>query len=654
MAIINGTPNNDLLQGDRENDIISGFNGNDTLIGNGGNDILSGGDRNDSLDGGNDSDLLRGENGSDTLSGGNGSDLLSGGDGNDLLNGGNDSDFLTGENGTDTLNGGNGSDFLNGGDGSDLLNGGNDGDFLTGENGSDTLNGGDGNDNLNGGDGNDIVSGGSGDDIVVGENGTDILLGGSGMDTISGGDGNDLVLGGRGNDSIDAGNGNDLIDGGDGNDMIAAQDGDDGVIGGAGNDTLNGGNGNDVLVGGGGSRLLGLTDNNTLVAFDAASPDQASTIRVNGVDGKLIGIDVRPANGLLYGVTDTNKIYIIDPNTGQATSPQNISPVAFNAGQQSGVDFNPIPDLLRLVGSNDQNLRVNVTNGQVADGDPNQAGIQPDANLRYDPGDRNAGRNPNITGAAYTNSFGPSPRPGEQTTLFNIDSDLDVLVTQGSANFPAGGNNAVSPNTGRLFTVGSLGVDFGPKAGFDIVSPANGINIGYAVSGSTLYNINLSTGAATSLGAVGNGSFNFVGLAAVPVPEPSGSGRDVITGGNGSDTLIGGANNDILTGNTGADSYQFANPKEGLDTITDFSVVDDTVVVSAAGFGGGLTRGAVITPDQFTIGAGAVDAFDRFIYNSKTGGLFFDVDGNGAIAQTQIASLSSGLALTNNDILVIA
>lgn len=149
-----------------------------------------------------------------------------------------------------------------------------------------------------------------------------------------------------------------------------------------------------------------------------------------------------------------------------------------------------------------------------------------------------------------------------------------------------------------------------------------------------------------------------------------GAGNDKLTGGwNGTgDTLLGGAGNDeitgllgndTLTGGAGADKFIF-NANDGTDTITDFSVIDDRIVVSAggfggipAGFGGGLTPGGAITPAQFTIGATAADASDRFIYNNSTGALFFDVDGTGATEQIQLASLSPGLAMTNTNISVI-
>jgi len=76
------------------------------------------------------------------------------------------------------------------------------------------------------------------------------------------------------------------------------------------------------------------------------------------------------------------------------------------------------------------------------------------------------------------------------------------------------------------------------------------------------------------------------------------------------------------------------------------------MIVSAAGFADDLIADALLMPEQFVIGTAAVDSNDRFIYNRANGTLFFDVDGVGGIAQIQIAKLSSGLDLTNNNIFV--
>lgn len=230
-------------------------------------------------------------------------------------------------------------------------------------------------------------------------------------------------------------------------------------------------------------QIIGLIPNNTLVRFGFDSR-RANAVRVTGIDGNLQGIDFRPANRLLYGVTDTDKIYTINPNTGAAKFVSNLAN-SFNGGFQSGFDFNPVPDRLRIVGSNDQNLRTNVDTGAVTVDKP----------LAYARGDRNFGVNPNITAAAYINS-----RPGATTTkLYNIDYDLDVLVLQDP------------PNDGSLKTIGSLGINFAPSGGFDIFTGSKGVNTAFAVTGSSLYTINLSTGAAKKLGNIPG--YGFIGLA---------------------------------------------------------------------------------------------------------------------------------------------
>ena len=130
-------------------------------------------------------------------------------------------------------------------------------------------------------------------------------------------------------------------------------------------------------------------------------------------------------------------------------------------------------------------------------------------------------------------------------------------------------------------------------------------------------------------------------------------GNDYLFGGNDYDLLYGGNGRDTLTGGAGADKFYFASPSEGIDNITDFVVTDDIINVSPDSvFGSGLTPNAVITPEQFILGSAAADANDRYIYNQKTGALFFDPDGTGGTAQVQFAQLSTGLAMTNADIFV--
>jgi Domain of unknown function (DUF4394) len=235
--------------------------------------------------------------------------------------------------------------------------------------------------------------------------------------------------------------------------------------------------------------FFGLSPGNMLVRFGQANPSRGRSIPVKGIDGTLQGIDYRPANGLLYGVSDTDKIYTINPNTGAATQVGTLS-TSFDGGYQSGFDFNPQLDRLRI-NSLRQNFSVNVDNGTAA----------AQTALAYIAGDRNAGKDPNVTSAAYTNNVAGAA----STQLFTIDYDLDVLALQDP------------PPTGQLRTIGSLGVNFSPIGGFDIVTNAQGMNRAFAVSGSTLYTIDLTTGRATQAGTVPRS--DFIGLAATTAPN---------------------------------------------------------------------------------------------------------------------------------------
>lgn len=240
--------------------------------------------------------------------------------------------------------------------------------------------------------------------------------------------------------------------------------------------------------------LAGLTDDNTLLVFDSANPGATNSVKVTGVDGYLLGIDFRPANGFIYGLSHTNNLYTIDPLSGAATFISTLS-VAFNGGVNSGVDFNPAADRLRVVGTNGQNFRINVDTGVVAE------------DLPLNPG------TPAITAAAYTNADND---PTTGTTLYNIDPTLGQLFIQNP------------PNNGTQVLVGSLNIpNLETASGFDIVT-TNGVNTAFAAltvhNITSLFSIDLGTGSATKLGTIGNGKTELIGLTAAPaaaVPEPT-------------------------------------------------------------------------------------------------------------------------------------
>lgn len=247
--------------------------------------------------------------------------------------------------------------------------------------------------------------------------------------------------------------------------------------------------------------IFGITVGNQLISFDSLTPGTVNSLgMVTGIGAgeQILGIDFRPATGQLYGLGSLNHLYTINLSNAVATQ---VGDGAFAlSGASFGFDFNPTVDRVRVTSDADQNLRLNPNNGALA---------ATDGTLAYALGDVNAGVNPNVTGSAYENNvFGATT-----TTLYGIDSALNILVTQNP------------PNDGTLNTVGPLGVNPNGLLGFDI-SGVTGI--GYAAfngigPGSLLYTIDSGTGAATLIGPIGGSIGDPVrGISAAPaaVPEP--------------------------------------------------------------------------------------------------------------------------------------
>jgi hypothetical protein len=236
-----------------------------------------------------------------------------------------------------------------------------------------------------------------------------------------------------------------------------------------------------------------------LIRFDSTTPGAVTPIgTVTGLTGTLRGIDFRPANGLLYGVTTDAtdvRLYTINTTTAGATLVGGFAQVV--AGTDFGVDFNPQVDRLRVVTDADENFRIDPNNGTL---------VLNDTTLAYAPTDPVVG-DPNIVASAYSDNFdsgpvgGSSPAtPGsEPTTLYGIDSAVDRVVLQG------GPDGSPSPNGGQLFTRGGLGVNTDARVGFDISSTGAALASLTTGATSTLHTVNLDLGIATAIGAIGGG-----------------------------------------------------------------------------------------------------------------------------------------------------
>ncbi|RRH73024.1 DUF4394 domain-containing protein [Falsigemmobacter faecalis] len=215
--------------------------------------------------------------------------------------------------------------------------------------------------------------------------------------------------------------------------------------------------------------VVGLSGEKDLHWLDTESWTRTGGVSVTGVEGRLLGIDVRPADGMLYGVFADGTLASIDPMTGVATKVSTLA-TKLADGVSATVDFNPVADKLRVMGSDGTSLRVTVETGEVVT----------DGSHAYADG-----TGPNVIAGAYTNSY----KGTEKTQLFNIDGAAGWLVLQDP------------PNDGKLNPIGDIGVK-PVEAGFDIASDGKGGNAAWLVVEGGFHSVNLETGATTEAGRI--------------------------------------------------------------------------------------------------------------------------------------------------------
>jgi len=239
------------------------------------------------------------------------------------------------------------------------------------------------------------------------------------------------------------------------------------------------------------------TTGGRLISFDSATPGSIqSNVAISGVTGDLVGIDFRPATpGTLYGVGNNGgvgSVYVISTITGVATP---INTGFALDGTSFGVDFNPVPDALRIVSNSGQNLRITGGGAGVVniDGTLNIGGVT----------------QTNVVDAAYTNSFAGATT----TTLFVLQDNAapgsDVLFIQNP------------PNNGALNPVANLTINVSQLSGFDITADLQAFLSWNG--GNQFGTLNLTTGQAVNNGAVGGGfAGQIAGISALnAVPEPA-------------------------------------------------------------------------------------------------------------------------------------
>ena len=410
------------------------------------------------------------------------------------------------------------------------------------------------------------------------------------VENARGGSGNDTITGNVAANDLRGNGGADRLSGLDGVDKLVGGDGDDILDGGTGADTLVGGLGNDTYV----------VDN----VADAISETSAVAAEID---------TVRSSASFTLGVNVENLVLI-----GNA---------AINGTGNSLANV--------LTG----NGAANTLNGGTG-ADKLIGGLGNDTYVT-DGGDT-------LTEAVN----GGTDRVLSSVSL-TLGANLENLTLTGNAAIDGTGNslanvltgneaaNTLNGGTGADKLIGGLGNDIYVTDGGDTLTEA--LNGG---TDRVLSSVSLTLGANLErLTLTGSAAINGTGNSLANVLTGNGA-ANILNGGTGADKLIGGLGNDTFV-------FSTALGVSNIDTITDFSVVADTIRLSHGIFNTIVGTGALSTA-QFSANAGGIarDASDRIIYETDTGKMFFDSNGNAAGGSIQFAVLSTNLALTNQDFFI--
>ena len=568
---------------------------------------LSGGTGDDRFVGDEAANLLAGRTGNDSLLGGAGADTLSGGGGDDSLDGGGGIDTVTyaGATGGITVDLALTTAQNTGGDGIDTLKsieivlGSTYADSLTGGAGNDSLNGGAGGDTLDGGLGKDTLMGGAGDDLYRLDSSLDVIveINGGGFDTavtlVS-----YMLAAGVSIDRLEttAGTGALNLTGNEFAQILVGNAGINTLDGKAGSDTMIGGTGNDTYI----------VDNtgDVIIELVGGGFDTVKTSASTYVLGAELEVLTYSGTGAFKG-TGNGLANILTGGTG-----------IDNLDGGAGAD--------RLVGGLGNDTYV----------------VDSAADVVVE----NAGEGLDLVKATVN--------------TYSLGANIENLTFIGTGNFSGFGNalaNVITGANGNDNLDGKAGADRLVGGQGDDVYYTDNVNdtvVELAGQGSdrVLTTLALAATAANVETLIFVGAGAFQGFASATGSSVFGAGgNDTLTGGAGGDFLGGMAGNDILTGNGGADIFYFDGPNTGVDSIADFLSGVDHIELRGNTFG--ITSLADLA---FVAGVAplTIDAKPTLLYDTATGGLYFDATGGDAGDQVQIAILTGRPAVTFGDFIV--
>jgi Ca2+-binding RTX toxin-like protein len=505
----------------------------------------------------------------------------------------------------------------------------NGGDTLYGTSAADTIQGLGGNDTLKGFGGADGLDGGTGIDaafysdsaVGVAVNlATGRGIGGSAQgDTLVN---IENLFGSNHNDTLTGDDGNNELHGLSGNDILVSADGDDRLAGGDGNDILKGGGGSDHLDGGAG---IDTADYSAALAHVSADLGNGGIAGGEAFFDRFVDVENltgSPFGGTLFGNDGANVLRGLDGNDGLFGFAGNDTLIGGSG--IDGLDGGVGADTMRGGAGNDNYTVDNVGDVVIESAGEGIDGVA--TTISYTLG-------PNVENLFLFPTFpGGIDGTGNELDNFISGNARDNVIDGG------GGADRMLGDAGNdTFFVDNAGDSIGEFGG-------DGIDIVR-----TSVSFTLTPGADVEL----LGTQSNSGTAAINLT--GNASGNVVFGNDGNNVINGGDGRDELSGLGGEDFFTFDTPLNAatnLDTIDDFNVADDTILLADAIFSSLSAALGNLPAGQFVIATAAQDADDHVIYNNATGALFYDSDGNGAASQIQFATLSTGLALTHLDFFV--
>ncbi|PVE23397.1 hypothetical protein DC522_16180 [Microvirga sp. KLBC 81] len=433
----------------------------------------------------------------------------------------------------------------------------------------------------------------------------------------------DTIIGGLEKDVIYANEGVNGLGGFSGDDMLYGGNVTDTIVGGEGNDTGFGNGGDDVIVGGSGSdKLYGAGGADLIFGDDAEGidlPELLSTYSLSK-DGDKVSAVIKITKvwwgGFQAEITVTANQSVNDWDIFLKSK--------FNIGSIWGAQTS-------AEASWDQGVVYELSNaswnGSLYAGQTTTIGFTARTGVNGIVDETHI-----MAGLTIADSMSSDPLPNE-TILNTLGNTMRGY---------AGADTLVGTSGNDTFYVDNKGdkvVEASAESARDEVVTSVSYVLGKNVE-------NLSSGGSAAVSLTGNSLNNDI---------DGNAGKNTLKGGTGNDSLDGGAGNDTLVGGLGKDVFVFSDKLSKLtniDTVMDFSVKDDTILLDNAIFTK-LKKTGTLNKAFYTVGAVAKDGNDYILYDSTTGHLRYDADGSGKGASVVFAKLTPGLALTHADFYVI-